>query len=140
MWKLGLTLRNSFSGNICFKFSALCLCSVAVNSQRNMKSFARRTKSGRLKEAEAKSSLHPRFVQIIFFRRNVQVPPNSQRCLLSAKRIIVSAFCRRIRGGGGRGGECSKTQILERENPRSGSYLLTVTCTAEDMQHSSIGS
>jgi hypothetical protein len=29
MWKLGLWPRNSFSGNICFKFSVLCLCSAA---------------------------------------------------------------------------------------------------------------
>ncbi len=28
MWKLGLRPRYSFSGNICFKFSAFCLCSV----------------------------------------------------------------------------------------------------------------
>ncbi len=28
IWKLGLTPRNSFSGNICFEFSVLCLCSV----------------------------------------------------------------------------------------------------------------
>ncbi len=28
MWKLGLRLRNSFSWNICFKFSVLCLYSV----------------------------------------------------------------------------------------------------------------
>jgi hypothetical protein len=27
-WKLGLRPRYSFSGNICFKFSAFCLCSV----------------------------------------------------------------------------------------------------------------
>ncbi len=27
MWKLGLGARNSFSGNICFKFSVLVLCS-----------------------------------------------------------------------------------------------------------------
>ncbi len=27
MWKLGLRPRYSFSGNICFKFSAFCLCS-----------------------------------------------------------------------------------------------------------------
>jgi hypothetical protein len=32
MWKLGLRPRYSFSGNICFKFSAFCLCSVyAIN-------------------------------------------------------------------------------------------------------------
>ncbi len=28
MWKLGLRPRYSFSGNICFKYSAFCLCSV----------------------------------------------------------------------------------------------------------------
>ncbi len=28
IWKLGLRPRYSFSGNICFKFSAFCLCSV----------------------------------------------------------------------------------------------------------------
>ncbi len=27
MWKLGRRLPNSFSGNICFEFSVLCLCS-----------------------------------------------------------------------------------------------------------------
>ncbi len=27
MWKLGLRPHNSFSGNICFEFSVLCLCS-----------------------------------------------------------------------------------------------------------------
>ncbi len=26
MWKLGLWLRNSFSGNICFELSVLCVC------------------------------------------------------------------------------------------------------------------
>ncbi len=31
MWKLGLWPRNSFSGNICFEFSALVLCSVHTN-------------------------------------------------------------------------------------------------------------
>ncbi len=30
MWKLGLSPRYSFSGNICFKFSAFCLCSAAL--------------------------------------------------------------------------------------------------------------
>ncbi len=30
MWKLGLRTRYSFSGNICFKFSAFCLCSACV--------------------------------------------------------------------------------------------------------------
>ncbi len=30
IWKLGLGLRNSFSENICFKFSVLCLCSVKL--------------------------------------------------------------------------------------------------------------
>ena len=29
MWKLGLKPQYSFSGNICFKFSAFCLCSAA---------------------------------------------------------------------------------------------------------------
>jgi hypothetical protein len=29
MWKLELRPRYSFSGNICFKFSAFCLCSVS---------------------------------------------------------------------------------------------------------------
>jgi len=33
MWKLGLRPRYSFSGNICFKFWAFCLCSVqAIHS------------------------------------------------------------------------------------------------------------
>ncbi len=30
MWKLGLWPRNSFSGNICFQFSVLFLCSVSA--------------------------------------------------------------------------------------------------------------
>ncbi len=30
MWKLGLRPRNPFSGNICFKFWAFCLCSAEV--------------------------------------------------------------------------------------------------------------
>ncbi len=30
MWKLGLRPRYSFSGNICFKFTAFCLCSVGI--------------------------------------------------------------------------------------------------------------
>ncbi len=33
MWKLGLSPRYSFSGNICFKFSAFCLCSVETLQQ-----------------------------------------------------------------------------------------------------------
>jgi hypothetical protein len=36
MWKLGLRPCNSFSGNICFEFSVLCLCS-AVSIQLNYK-------------------------------------------------------------------------------------------------------
>jgi hypothetical protein len=32
MWKLGLWPRNSFSGNICFKFSVLVLCSVCIGT------------------------------------------------------------------------------------------------------------
>ncbi len=32
MWKLGLWPRNSFSGNICFKFSVLVLCSASCVS------------------------------------------------------------------------------------------------------------
>ncbi len=31
MWKLGLWPCNSFSGNICFEFSVLCLCSVCCD-------------------------------------------------------------------------------------------------------------
>ncbi len=31
MWKWGLRPRYSFSQNICFKFSAFCLCKVKVN-------------------------------------------------------------------------------------------------------------
>ncbi len=30
-WKLGLRPRNSFSGNICFEFSVLCLCSALTS-------------------------------------------------------------------------------------------------------------
>ncbi len=33
MWKLGLRPRYSFSGNICFKFSAICLCSALLIMQ-----------------------------------------------------------------------------------------------------------
>jgi hypothetical protein len=33
MWKLGLRPRYSFSGNICFKFSAFCLCSASLMSE-----------------------------------------------------------------------------------------------------------
>jgi hypothetical protein len=33
MWKLGLRPRYTFSGNICFKFSAFCLCSVVSSKQ-----------------------------------------------------------------------------------------------------------
>ncbi len=32
MWKLGLRPQYSFSGNICFKFSAFCLCSAASSN------------------------------------------------------------------------------------------------------------
>ncbi len=35
MWKLGLRPRYSFSGNICFKFSAFCLCSGSSPFKRN---------------------------------------------------------------------------------------------------------
>ncbi len=37
MWKLGLRPRYSFSGNICFKFSAFCLCSVVLGIELIMK-------------------------------------------------------------------------------------------------------
>ncbi len=33
-WKLELWLRNSFSGNMCFKFSVLVLCSACSNNGR----------------------------------------------------------------------------------------------------------
>ncbi len=40
MWKMGLRPRYSFSGNICFKFSAFYLCSVCILLQtKNIKSF-----------------------------------------------------------------------------------------------------
>ncbi len=32
MWKLGLRPRYSFSGNICFKISVFCLCSVSTTA------------------------------------------------------------------------------------------------------------
>jgi hypothetical protein len=43
MWKLGLRPRYSFSGNICFKFSAFCLCSAAraFKSLQNTQDFSR---------------------------------------------------------------------------------------------------
>ncbi len=34
MWKLGLRPRYSFSGNICIKFLAFCLCSAALSCAR----------------------------------------------------------------------------------------------------------
>ncbi len=34
MWKLVLRPRYSFSGNICFKFSAFCLCSVLLGVEQ----------------------------------------------------------------------------------------------------------
>ncbi len=37
MWKLGLRSRYSFSGNICFKFSAFCLCSVGEENANSIK-------------------------------------------------------------------------------------------------------
>jgi hypothetical protein len=43
IWKLGLRPRYSFSGNICFKFPAFCLCSVLTYSTvlyKNRKSTA----------------------------------------------------------------------------------------------------
>jgi hypothetical protein len=43
MWKFGLWPRNSFSGNICFEFSVLVLCSEAfanfAYSERQRRSF-----------------------------------------------------------------------------------------------------
>jgi hypothetical protein len=35
MWKLGLRPQNSISGNICFEFSVLCLCSAWRDDARN---------------------------------------------------------------------------------------------------------
>ncbi len=40
MWKLGLRPRYSFSGNICFKFSAFFLCSVTSFPARSQKSIS----------------------------------------------------------------------------------------------------
>jgi hypothetical protein len=40
MWKLGLRPRNSFSGNICFEFSVLCLCSGSVKQCSLVKGWA----------------------------------------------------------------------------------------------------
>ncbi len=37
MWKLGLSLRNCFSGNICYEFSALVLCSALWLEYSNVK-------------------------------------------------------------------------------------------------------
>ncbi len=37
--KLGLKPRNPFSGNICLKFSVLCLCSVAIYSHVHVAHF-----------------------------------------------------------------------------------------------------
>jgi hypothetical protein len=38
MWKLGLRPRYSFSGNICFKFSAFCLCSASLYPLKELQS------------------------------------------------------------------------------------------------------
>ncbi len=40
MWKLGLRPRISFSRNICFKFSVLCLCSEGVRYACTFKKYA----------------------------------------------------------------------------------------------------
>ncbi len=35
MWKLGQRPSNYFSGNICFEFSVLCLCSVFTEGRES---------------------------------------------------------------------------------------------------------
>jgi hypothetical protein len=41
MWKLGLRPRYSFSGNICFKFSAFCVDSKFFESAENAENAER---------------------------------------------------------------------------------------------------
>jgi hypothetical protein len=43
MWKLGLCPRNSFSGNICFEFLGLVLCSVGPRRATQRKERLRET-------------------------------------------------------------------------------------------------
>ncbi len=40
MWKLGLRPRYSFSGNICFKFSAFCLCSAWLAKLQRLQRYS----------------------------------------------------------------------------------------------------